>query len=68
MSQLPSHREEGARGVKTSGIGRMTTAHLNLTRNLADVERDNRDFIVRWREEHRDPAQFQNGKISYSGK
>lgn len=26
-----------ARGVETNGIGQRTTAHLNLTRSLADV-------------------------------
>lgn len=34
------------RGVVTNGIGRMTTAHLNLSRSLADVAHDERRAAI----------------------
>jgi predicted DNA-binding WGR domain protein len=37
MTSLPSPSRETATGVQTNGQGQRTTAHLNLTRSLADV-------------------------------
>ena len=39
MTSLPStpSRETAATGVVTNGVGKTTTAHLNLERSLADV-------------------------------
>ena len=32
-------------GVKTHGVGQRTTAHLNLTKTMADVIDDRRDVL-----------------------
>lgn len=40
MTPTPILDQQRARGVETNGIGKVTTAHLNLTRAVKDVDDD----------------------------
>lgn len=60
------------RGVVTDGQGQQTTAHLNLTRTMADVERGRRELRKPEKREPSDkparrPMMSRTGKIAYAG-
>lgn len=44
LAQQQAHYAGEARGVQTNGEGDRTTAHLNLTRTLADVKEPRNRF------------------------
>jgi hypothetical protein len=48
-------------GIKTNGIGKRTAAHLNLTRTMADVMREEQDWAPKrrnqWTERDNDRSQ-----------
>lgn len=65
---------ERACGVKTNGIGKTTTAHLNLTRTLADIDAEQARQRQKKPEPVTNPRQApyaprsQSKKIPYAGK
>lgn len=54
------------RGVQTNGIGRTTTAHLNLTVTLAEADRD--ELIRHAKYRYRRVERPESKGIPYAGK
>jgi hypothetical protein len=62
MTSPDTGRAGEVRAVRTNGIGKRTTAHLNLSRSLADVDWHGADHPTRILSEERPPKPALKGR------